>query len=326
MTEPSLTNSILKPPPVPPGARIVVVSPASGAQPDRITRGIEALRALGYDAVASEHAYGKHPPYFSGTVEDRLADLHRAFADPGVAAVMCSRGGYGSNYLLDGPKGGLDLDLIRANPKPFFGYSDLTTVQNWLLDRIGLVTFHGPMAAADFYLDNGVHPESFQASINGGLVEIGAGQGIGTLLSGCARGTLYGGCLSILTAALGTKYAPQTEGKLLFLEDRNAQPYQIDRMLRQMMLAGKFEGVRGFIFGEMYDCASPGADPGLLEDVIRRVLEPFGVPIAIGLRSGHVSHGCVTLPLGLEAELVLDNDQQQLRILESAVATPQNAA
>jgi muramoyltetrapeptide carboxypeptidase len=322
LTEPSLKKSLLKPPPVLPGARIAVVSPASSAQPDRITRGIAALRAFGYDAVASEHAYGRHPPYFAGTVDDRLADLHCAFADPAVAAIMCTRGGYGSNYLLDG----LDPDLIRANPKPFFGYSDLTTMQNWLLDRIGLVSFHGPMAAADFYLENGVHPESFQAAIAGGLIDVGPGQGMRTLRPGQACGTLYGGCLSILTAALGTQYAPQTEGKLLFLEDRNAQPYQIDRMLRQMILAGKFEGVRGFIFGEMLDCASPGADPGLVEEVIRGVLEPFGVPMAFGLRSGHVSQGNVTLPMGLEAELLLDNDQQQLHILEPAVDTPDHAA
>lgn len=306
---------VLKSHSVPPGARIAVIAPASSADPDRIDRGIAALRALGYDAVLSSHARGKHPPYFSGTVEQRLADLHQAFADPAVAAMICTRGGYGSSYLLDG----LDLDLIRSHPKPFFGYSDLTSLQTWLLDRLGLVAFHGPMAAADFYLENGVHLPSFHAAISGQLVSVDAGQGIRALRPGRARGVLYGGCLSILTAALGTPYAPQTEGKLLFLEDRGAKPYQIDRMLRHMILAGKFEGVRGFIFGEMLGCASPGADPNLLEEVILRVLEPFSVPMAIGLRSGHVSGACVTLPLGLEAELILDNDQQQLQFLEPAV-------
>lgn len=311
-----MTEPLLRPPAVPPGARIAVVAPASSAQPDRIDRGLAALRALGYDAVLSPHARGKHAPYFSGTVDERLADLHRAFADPGVAAILCTRGGYGSNYLLDG----LDLDLIRSHPKPLFGYSDLTAVQTWLLDRLGLVSFHGPMAAADFHLENGVHLPSFRAALTGETITVGPGQGMRTLRPGRARGILYGGCLSILAAALGTPNTPQTEGKLLFLEDRGVQPYQFDRLLRQMILARKFEGVRGFIFGEMLDCTSPGADPGLLEQVILRVLEPFHVPIAIGLRSGHVSQGCVTLPLGLEAELLLENDQQQLQILESAVA------
>jgi muramoyltetrapeptide carboxypeptidase len=314
-----LADRLLRPPAVAPGARIVVVSPAASAQPERITRGLAALREPGYDAVAAEHAYGKHPPYFSGTVDERLADLHAAFADPAVAAIICTRGGYGSNYLLER----LDLDLIRSHPKPFFAYSDHTTVQTWLLDQLGLVAFHGPMAAADFAavqgMANGVHLASFTAAITGGLVEAGAAEGMRVLRPGRARGVLYGGCLSILTASLGTRFAPQTEGKLLFLEDAGEKPYQIDRMLRQMILAGKFEGVRGFIFGEMPDCASPGADPPLLEDVILRVLEPFSVPIAIGLRSGHVSSGNVTLPLGLEAALIAEGDQPQLRILEPAV-------
>jgi muramoyltetrapeptide carboxypeptidase len=311
----------LKPRSVAPGDRIVVLSPASSARHDRITRAIEVLRSLGYDAVASEHAYGKHSPYFAGSTDERLADLHAAFADPGVAAIVATRGGYGTNYLLEG----LDLDLIRQHPKPFFAYSDHTAIQTWLLDQTGLVSFHGPMAAADFCLEKGVHLDSFRAALSGGLVRVGAPQGLRTLRPGIARGTLYGGCLSLLTASLGTKYAPQTENKLLFLEDVGAKPYQIDRMLRQMILAGKFDGARGFVFGEMLECGSRGADPDLLQQVILRLLEPFNVPIAMGLRSGHVSGGNVTLPLGIDAELCLESDQPLLHSLERAVTVPSAA-
>jgi muramoyltetrapeptide carboxypeptidase len=311
----------LKPRSVAPGGRIVVLSPASSARHDRITRGIEVLRGLGYDAVASEHAWGKHPPYFSGSTDERLADLHAAFADPNVAAIVAARGGYGSNYLLDR----LDLDLIRQHPKPFFAYSDHTAIQTWLLDQTGLVSFHGPMAAADFCLDKGVHLDSFHAAVSGGLVRVGAPQGLRTLRPGTAQGTLYGGCLSLLTASLGTKYAPQTEDKLLFLEDVGAKPYQVDRMLRQMILAGKFAGARGFVFGEMLECGSRGADPDLLQQVILRLLEPFNVPIAMGLRSGHVSGGNVTLPFGVDAELCLESDQPLLHSLERAVTVPRHA-
>jgi len=300
---------------------VAVLSPASSASPEKIKHGLEALWSLGYDAVASEHALGKHPPYFSGTPEDRLDDLHRAFADPEIRAIICTRGGYGSNYMLEG----LDLDLIRRHPKPFFAYSDMTAVQTWLLDQIGLVSFHGPMVAADFSVQNGVHLESFRSSVTTGMVEAGAEQGLRVLRPGRARGVIYGGCLSILTAALGTRYSPQTEGKLLFLEDVGTKPYQIDRMLRQMILAGKFEGARGFIFGEMLDCGSRGADPDLLQQVILRLLGPLEVPIAIGLRSGHVSGGNVTLPLGIEAELNLESDQPLLRYLEPAVNPPKHA-
>jgi muramoyltetrapeptide carboxypeptidase len=316
-----LPDKVLKPPAVAPDASIAVVSLASSARSDKVHHGIAALRKLGYDAVASQHALGKYPPYFSASPENRLADLHGAFADPEVGAIICTRGGYGSNYLLEG----LDLDLIRKHPKPIFAYSDMTAVQTWLLDQTGLVSFHGPMVAADFSLENGVHLDSLKKALTGGLVEAGRAQGLRILRPGRARGVVYGGCLSLLTASLGTRFAPQTEGKLLFLEDIGTKPYQIDRMLRQMIFAGKFEGVRGFIFGEMLDCGSRGADPDLLQQVIVRVLEDFNVPTAIGLRSGHVSGGNVTLPLGIEAALNLENDQPLLRYLEPAVSPAEHA-
>ncbi|MGC2299398.1 MAG: LD-carboxypeptidase, partial [Acidobacteriaceae bacterium] len=199
-----MTNTIRKPLPAWPGARIAVVSPASSARPDRIARGLEVLWSLGYDAVASEHALGKHPPYFSGTPQERLDDLHAAFADPETRAIICTRGGYGSNYLLEA----LDLNLIRRHPKPFFAYSDMTAMQTWLLDQIGLVSFHAPMVAADFSVPDGVHVESFRNAITTGLVEAGSEEGMHILRPGRATGVLYGGCLSILAASLGTRFAP----------------------------------------------------------------------------------------------------------------------
>jgi len=305
---------MMKPSAVAPDARVAVISPASSSKPERLARGIEALRARGYDAEFGKYAQGRQAPYFSGTSEQRLADLHAAFADPEVQAIFCTRGGYGSNYLLED----IDLDLIRDNPKPLFGYSDMTAVQTWILDELGLVAFHGPMVAADFAVDDGVHDASFDAALDGDSVVAGTAEGLRILRSGRAQGVMYGGCLSILTASMGTRFAPQTEGKLLFLEDVGAKPYQIDRMLRQMVLGGKFDGVTGFVFGEMLECASPGTGPELLEQVILRVLDWFDGPIAIGLRSGHVSRSNVTLPFGIEAELVLE-DEPVLQYLEPAV-------
>jgi len=305
---------MLKPPAVAPDARVAVVAPASSSNPERLVRGIEALRARGYDAEFGRYAQGRQTPYFSGTAEQRLADLHAAFADREVRAIFCTRGGYGSNYLLED----IDLDLIGDNPKPLFGYSDMTAVQTWLLDELGLVSFHGPMVAADFAVDAGVHDASLDAALDGDQVVAGAGEGLRVLRPGRAQGVMYGGCLSILNASLGTRFAPQMEGKLLFLEDVGAKPYQIDRMLRQMVLAGKVDGVSGFVFGEMLECVSPGTGPELLEQVILRVLDWFDGPIAIGLRSGHVSRGNVTLPFGIEAELILE-DEPALRYLEPAV-------
>jgi muramoyltetrapeptide carboxypeptidase len=307
-------TGLLKSPVVQAGAGIGVIAPASFAQPERIDRGLEALHALGFAPRLGQHALERGPLFFAGTREQRLADLRAAFLDKNTSAVMCLRGGYGSNYLLEG----LDLDLIRKYPKPFFAYSDLTGVQLHLLDQLGLPAFHGPMVAADFFLENGVHLASFQAALNGELYSVGAAEGMRALKPGTATGTLYGGCLSILVSLLGTPYEPQTEGKLLFLEDTGAKPYQIDRMLWQLCQAGKLNDVRGIVFGEMPDCVSPGAPPELLEEAILHVLQDFDGPIATGLRSGHVSRQNVTLTFGVEAELRV-TDEAQLNLIEPAM-------
>lgn len=303
-----------KPPAILPGAALAVLSPASHAQAQRIEEGMEAMRSLGYRVWPSGHLNTRGPHYLAGTAQDRLSDLHCAFADPEIAGLFCTRGGYGINYLLNG----VNLDLIASHPKPLFGYSDITCLQTWLLDQTGLPAFHGPMVAADFYLKEGVHLPSLMAALSGQSYSVGAQEGLRILRPGRAAGTLYGGCLTLLTAALGTRHAPHTEGKLLFLEDVGTKPYQVDRMLRHLILAGKLEGVTGIIFGEMLDCASPGASESLLEEVILRVLEDFQGPIAIGLRSGHVSHGNVTLLFGTQAELNLEGEPV-LNLMEPAV-------
>ena len=242
-----------------------------------------------------------------------MLDLHAAFLDPEVRAILCARGGYGSNYLLER----LDLDIIRANPKPLLGYSDITCLQSWLLDQLGLPVFHAPMVSADFALRGGVDRGSLLAALGGELWALGKRDGMRVLRPGKASGVLYGGCLTLMAAALGTRYAPRTEGKLLFLEDLGVKPYQLDRLLRQMLLAGKFEGVTGFVFGEMLNCLAPEQDPEAIDEVILRVLQDLDGPIAIGLRSGHVSRFNVTLVFGVNAELDLTG-QPRLAFLEQA--------
>jgi muramoyltetrapeptide carboxypeptidase len=314
-------RALLKVPAVPEGAAISVIAPASFAQKERVERGTEALRKLGYAPTFTANAMLREPLYFAGTPQERLADFHAAFADAETAAVMAVRGGYGSNYLLEG----LDFEAIAAHPKPLFGYSDVTGIQLRLLDELGLPAFHGPMLAADFYLNNGVHLESFRAAISGTPYSVGADEGLRVLRAGQrgVRGMLYGGCLSIIASLIGTPWEPCTEGTLLFLEDRDSKPFQIDRMLWQLREARKLEGVVGIVFGEMLDCVSPGAPVSLIEQAILGALEGIDVPIAFGLRSGHVSRGNVTLTFGVEAELSA-GDAAMLRILEPAAVNAGN--
>jgi muramoyltetrapeptide carboxypeptidase len=314
MTAPS-NPSLIKLALAPAGAGIRVISPASFAIPDRVERGLERLRILGFNPYLGTNTQARGPLFFAGTPEQRLADFHAAFADSATSIVAAVRGGYGSNYLHPN----LDLEIIRNHPKPFFAYSDMTGLQLRFLDRLGLPAFHGPMVAADFYREDGVHLPSFNAALAGQPYTLGPAEGMRTLKPGTTRGTLYGGCLSILVALLGTPWEPATEGKLLFLEDTGAKPYQVDRMLWQLRAAGKLNDVRGLIFGEMLGCSSPGAPANLLDDAILSALDGLDIPIAIGLRSGHVSHQNVTLIFGVESELNADTEAH-LQLLETAVS------
>lgn len=307
-------GGLLKPRAVTAGDAVAVLSPASTPQLERVEQGMQALRALGFEPRLSEHALARGPLYFAGAESQRVADLTRAFSDDRIRALFCTRGGYGSNTLL----GSLDLDRIAEGAKPLLASSDLTAVQTWLLDEIHLPAFYGPMLSADFSRPGGVHEASLRAAFEGRPYAVGETEGMRVLNPGRARGVLYGGCLSILVALLGTPYEPRTEGKLLFLEDVAAKPYQVDRMLWQLRAAGKFEGVRGIVFGEMLDCTSPGAPASLLEDAIARALEDFAGPVAFGLRCGHVSREHVTLTLGVEAELEA-GPSTRLNLLEAAV-------
>jgi muramoyltetrapeptide carboxypeptidase len=240
-----------------------------------------------------------------------------------VRVVFATRGGYGANYLLED----LDMDVLGEHPKALFGYSDLSALQVTLLDTLNLPSFHGPMVSPDFAREDGVHLPSLLAALAGEPYKVGKAEGLRLLRAGSeaqsdgapVKGVLYGGCLSILTALLGTPFEPQTEGKLLFLEDVSAKPFQVDRMLWQLKQTEKLDGVKGIIFGVMLDCVSPGAPPELLEEVILNALDDFEGPIAIGLRSGHVSRANVTLTFGVEAELVTA-PEPELRLLEPAVA------
>jgi muramoyltetrapeptide carboxypeptidase len=290
--------------PVPKNAGMSVIAPASSAKLEVAQVGLGRLRTMSFRPHVGPNAFQKGPLFFAGTTSQRLKDFHAAFADENTQVVASLRGGYGCNYLLPG----LDLDLIRAHRKPFLAYSDLTAIQLYLLDQIGLHAFHGPMVATDFSHEAGIDVPSLNSALAGTAYSVGAPEGMRVLKVGPvgkpATGILYGGCLSILTSLLGTPWEPKTEGKLLFLEDTGVKPYQIDRMLWQMRHAGKLEGIKGLIFGEMFECTT-GATATLLDEVILQHFDDMDIPIVIGLRSGHVSRHNVTLVFGVEAELTI---------------------
>jgi muramoyltetrapeptide carboxypeptidase len=317
---PTLSIPRIKPPALRPGDTIGIIAPASNIKRESLDAGCDALRNLGYEPFYFDSILEKSF-YFAGSTERRARELDEMFTRDDVRAIVCARGGYGANYLLDT----LNLENIKAHPKIFVGYSDITTLLTYVLDSAGLVTFHGPMVTKDFDHSDGVDPGSWEAAITGvseWSLNQGAETGAKSLLTGSADGILYGGCLSMLVASLGTPYEIHTAGTILFIEDAGEKPYQIDRMLMQLKLAGKFADVRGIVFGEMLDCVQNKNQDYTLEEVVLRVIGDLGVPVAYGLRSGHVSRGNITLPFGVRAKLNVGAKEGSLRILESAT-TPE---
>jgi len=307
-------NVRIKPPALQPGDTVGIVAPASNVKPAMLDAGCRALRDLGYKPLYFDSIL-ERDLYFAGSVERRTRELEEMFVRDEVRAIICARGGYGSNYLLKA----LDLKKIQSNPKIFVGYSDLTSLLTYFTDAAGLVTFHGPMVAKDFADPNGIDLDSWEHALNGSSEwPLELDSDVKPLVPGSAEGILYGGCLSILVASLGTPYEIQTAGTILFIEDIAAKPYQIDRMLMQLKLAGKLDEVRGIVFGEMVDCTQNKDQSYSLQDVILRVVGDLGVPVAFGLRSGHVSRRNITLPFGVRAALKVTVNTVSLEIKEAA--------
>lgn len=306
----------IKPPGLRPGDNIGVVAPASHFNRQDFETGCGALRRMGYTPVYEESIFDRDL-YFAGSVERRVRELENMFVRDDVKAIMCVRGGYGSNYLLPA----LDVQRIGSHPKAFIGYSDLTSLQTYLCDTANVVTFHGPMVAKDFAKSDGVDIESWQAALTGRenwRFDFDSNSEVKSLAQGSAEGVLYGGCLSMLVASLGTPYEISTEGTILFIEDVATKPYQIDRMLMHLKLAGKLDAVRAIIFGEMLDCIQAPNQGYTLEEVVMRVIGDLRVPVAYGLHSGHVSRQNITLPIGVDAVLNAGSSGVSLEILEPA--------
>ena len=318
LTRPPIART--KPPALRVGDVVGIVAPASDIHRDLLEAGCDALRKLGYKPFYFDSIF-ERDLYFAGSAKRRARELEEMFAREDVKAILCARGGYGTNYLLDE----LDLEKVRAHPKIFAGYSDVTTLLNWFADAAGVVTFHAPMVTKDFAHDDGVDAASWNAAVSGAgewSVQPAAGAEFKALVEGSAEGILYGGCLSMLAASLGTPFEIRTEGTILFLEDVTTKPYQIDRMLMQLKLAGKLEGVKGMVFGEMLDCVQSRDQQYTLQEVILRVVGDMGIPVGYGLRSGHVTRGNITLPIGVRAALQLEGTRAELRMLEAATRAP----
>ncbi len=276
------------------GDLVAVVATSGAVHPKRLKRGLSSLRRMGLRVLEGPHLYDRWG-YLAGRDRDRAAALQEMFCREEVKGIFCARGGYGAGRMLPH----LDLALIRGHPKVFLGSSDVTILHLALTQRAGLVTFHGPMVEPDFSRHNNLLTRrSVRALVlNGRAFE---GTIPGRCLSRPARieGELTGGNLTLVTCSLGTPFAIETKGKVLFLEDVNEVPYRIDRMLTHLKLAGKLEGVRGIVFGEMVRCRARVALRDFsVTGILGRFARDVDVPCFATFPSGHGREN-VVLPMG----------------------------
>ena len=287
----------LRPAALRPGDTVGVIAPSGVIDADALEAGCAWLMRKGLQPLYLPSILDRDL-YFAGSATRRLDEFHEMFARSEVKGIFCARGGYGCNYLLPN----IDLGLVRSHPKIFCGCSDVTTLLTYLCDAAGMVTFHGPMLNVDVRPD-GVDEASWSASLMMGEpfeLEF-TPDDVEVLVAGSAEGMLYGGCLSLLCASLGTPYEIDTRGTILFLEDLAEPAFRIDRMLMHLRLAGKLEEVRGLIFGEMLNCGARNGGDYTLQQVVQRVVGELGIPVAYGLKSGHVTRSNITLPFGVHA-------------------------
>jgi len=290
-----------------------VVAPAGAVERERLSAGVAVLAGWGMDVRVGSAVLNRQA-YLAGSDEERLADLVSMIDDPRVRAIFFARGGYGSQRLL--PR--LDLAGLARQPKPIIGYSDATALLGAAVEA-GVVAMHGPMVADD--MARGLSERS-TTHLRTLLTDPGwrwEAEAPITIRPGKASGRLVGGCLAVLVAALGTPWAPATDGAILFLEDVAERPYRLDRLLTQLRQAGKLERVAGIVFGTMAAC--PPIDGVGPLDVVRACVGDLPCPIAFGLPSGHAPGGAaaenLALPFGVQVEL--DAGRGRLAALEAAV-------
>ena len=293
-----------------PGDTVAIVAPSGPVPEDRLVAGVDIVRSWGLQVRVGAHVLGRHDDfdYLAGTDVARAEDLQAAWCDPDVSAVLCARGGYGAQRVIQQ----LDWDVMAtADPKILVGYSDITALHEAFATRLGVATLHGPMPSASSFIEDGPTAEHLRATLfEPDAVQKLTGPKAHTITPGTATGVTVGGCLALLAAEIGTPTSrSNVAGGILVIEDTGEKTYRLDGFLTHLLRAGWLDGVAGIVLGSWHDCEPVDA-------LIRDRLVPLGIPIVGELGFGHGS-STTTVPLGVEA--TLDADVATLTLHEPAL-------
>lgn len=298
------------------GDTIGIIAPASCTTYEKVLEAKKNIEDMGYQVILGECTKKQWYSY-AGTDEERAEEINSFFADKNIDAIICMRGGYGSNRLIEL----LDFEVIKRNPKIFVGYSDITTLHIALNEKANLITFHGPMAVSNFTGNyNRDTYENFIEILSNSKYEQSIKnitKELKVLNEGRAKGKLVGGNLATLIATLGTEYDLDYNGKILFLEEIGEKTYKIDRFLNQLKKHGVFEKIEGLVLGDFKNCIQDSEKDMTLLEVFQNYFKELKKPVIYNFESGH-SEPMLTLPLGAICEI--DTYNKELKVLERVVS------
>lgn len=291
------------------GDKVVILSPASHIKHEYVDAACRILKEWGYEPVVSEHCKGKNGTY-SGTIEERLADLKAALADDDVRAILCSRGGYGVVHLMEH----LSPEELNHNPKWIIGFSDISVMHAAMLSA-GVVSLHAPMTKQ--FAEDGENDECVRLihDIITGDMPTYHEPAHPFNKTGSVSGQLVGGNLAVLCGLTGSRLDILKEDKILFIEDVGEAVYSIERMLYNLRLNGTLANIRGLVVGQFTEYKNPDGNGDSMEDMIRRMVEPYDFPVAFNFPFGHVSRN---LPIieGANVQFTVNSDGTTLHFIK----------
>jgi muramoyltetrapeptide carboxypeptidase len=325
-TEKNIANEngrrLIKPKRLKAGDTIGLVAPASPITEEQLNKTIQNIEGLGFKVEFNHKRILARNGYLAGSDIMRADELNLMFDNPKIDGIWCVRGGYGVARMLDM----VNYKVIRKNPKVLIGYSDITALHQAVYKKTGLVSFHGPVGASTFTDYSKKHIMNILTNPQENYIIEYAEENSNkeneifqpfTIAAGVAEGELIGGNLTLAASLVGTDYDVSYDDKLVFLEDIGEKPYRIDRMITQLLLAGKFKKVKGVILGVFYNCeANEGDDSLTLKDMLIDRFQYLNVPVIYGMSFGHIDNQ-FTLPLGIKARL--NTTDKSITLLESGV-------
>jgi muramoyltetrapeptide carboxypeptidase len=307
-------SPLLRPPPLHKGDTIGVVASSYSPRAGWLQRGVRALERAGY-SVLVDPELSTTRRYQRAEDERRAASFTRMWLDPRVKAVIGGTGGYGAVRMLPY----LDPELFRANPKSFAGYSDITVLHLWLMRLAGLRSFHGPTVDDLIPSARDITTASLLSALTNPRPTARLGRDVArSVKPGRAVGRLVGGNLALVQQTIGTPYEIDTTDAILFLEEVRDPMSFVDERLVQLRAAGLLGKVKGIVFGHL---SLDRSEEDEFEDFVLDLVADLGVPVLMDFPAGHENPN-LTLPIGTEVELVVEESTGWLIYREDALAMP----